>query len=178
MKVYPEKCKGLGPEAIRARACNLVKKMMLKGKSAKRINSENKKFYQNSEPEMVEVLKKKYELGLLSEEELYSRMDELSKKSTSDQAKFNATKEMRQWVREAKSEIEANKLSALEIVPLMVDALTELPRLKYVEVLKGVRAKRLAKNSERGIVYNPDEIREKQRRDVMFRGAKRRGFEI
>jgi hypothetical protein len=178
MKVFPEKCKMLKPVDIRARASHLVKKFMIKGRTAKKIRTANNNARANASADLVGYVKKQYELGLLSEEELYARMDELSKKSTSDQTKFNATKEMRQWVREAKSEIEANQLSKLTVVQLMIDALSDLPRIKYVEVLRGVKKTRVAMNKERGIVYNPDEIREKQRQDIMFRGAPRRGFEI
>jgi hypothetical protein len=169
-KVFPEKCAKLKPMDIRARASNLVKKLMIKGKTKEKIKLKNRRDSHNQDIKMVDYLKKQYELGMLSEEDMYKRMDDLSRLSTSDQTRFNATKEMRQWVREAKSEIEANKLSALEVVPLMVDALTEIPKSKYIQILAGVRKTRARINRERMIEYDPDTIRNAQRSDVMYRG--------
>jgi len=166
-KAYPEKCVGLKPSHIRVRAHYLLKKYKLKGKNYKKLRSDNKRVLLNAKPEMVDYIKKQYEIGLLSEEELFKRMDSLSKHSTSDQTQFNATKEMRQWVREAKSEIEANKMSVLEVVPLMVDAISELTKEKYLKVLKGVRAKRHSINKEKNIIYDADVIRNSQRQNMI-----------
>ncbi len=172
-RAFPEKCSTMAEMSIRAAAAAMVKKFLLKNKTLKSVKRRNKIDFDNaiSQNHVVEYVKKQYQMGLISEDELYARMDALSSHSTSDQARFNATKEMRQWVREARGELEANKLSALEIVPLLIDAISELPRSKYIEVLRGAKKRRILKNKEKSIIYNPDEIREKQRQDLIMKNG-------
>lgn len=143
--------------------CKLVKKFNLKGKTKAIVTLKNRTFNLETNKNLADLVKQKYLNGEINEETLFVRMDNLSQRSQSDQARFNATKEMRQWLKEAKQEVDASRLSQLDIVQLMRDALSALPKDRYLGVLRETRRKRQEIIKERNIIYDPDKIREKER---------------
>lgn len=167
--VWPDMAKN--PQSARNKGSILVRKFGLKGKNLETVKLQNRHRNDNAE-NAVEVIKRKYKQGLIDEEELYRRMDNLSKRSTSDQARFTATREMYAWLKEAKKEVEASRLSQLDIITLMVDSLSALPREKYKSVLRETRKKRQQVIKERIIVYDPDEIRQAERAKMIDGGDK------
>jgi hypothetical protein len=138
-QVFPKFISNDGSARNKAHA--LIKKFNLKGQNLK--NSPYR-FVRNPEADekMTQIIKQKWAVGELDEAELFSRMHHLSTHSLSDQTRFAATKELKLWAKEAKMEVEANKLSMLDIVNLMSMALADLPREKYIDVLKKTRFKR------------------------------------
>jgi len=161
----------------RTKGSNLMKKFGLRGQS-KRIRQElaaQNRLSKTADVEksaaIVNHTKQLYMSGAINEEELFSRMDKLSRNSISDQARIVATREIREWLKEAQSEVEANNLAMMEIIPLMVNALADLPKEKYAAVLKGCRAKRQKLIQERTAKYNAEEIRQKERERLSGAGG-------
>jgi len=133
----------------------LVRKFGLKSKRRDKKLKESK--------DIVGYVVDKYKLGEITEEELYKEMKRLAFHSNSDQTRFNALARLKEWLAEATTEYEAAKLSMLDIVPLMTEALADLPRGKYIEVLLGVHKKRLSLNKERRARYDADLERKEER---------------
>ena len=111
---------------------------------------------------IISYVKQKYTAGEINEEELFAQMRHLAYRSPSDDTKYKAVRELKLWVREIKSEIEAHKLMEKDIIDLLASALIELPKVKYMKLLKSVRLARNKSNWERSIIYNADEVRKEE----------------
>jgi hypothetical protein len=113
--------------------------------------------------DIVNFTKYQYELGNMSEEQLFNEMARLALHAYDDRVRIQATQLMREWLKEAKSSIEAQRLSELETVDLMIDALSSLPREKYIAVLRGVKPKRDDLIKRRNEKIDVDSIVRKER---------------
>jgi hypothetical protein len=120
---------------------------------------------------IVEHTKKLYMAGAINEEDLFQRMDNLSRSSISDQARIIATREMREWLKEATAEVEANNLAMMDVVTLMVNALSDLPKSKYLDVIRKCRKRRQDLIYERTAKYDAEEIRQKERERLINSGG-------
>jgi hypothetical protein len=161
--VWPVRCKKTSYASVLG--CEMVKKFNLKGKDlekVKRVHREAAKGRKREEL-IVPYVKDLYLAGQITEEELVKRMARISERSLSEAARFNATKELREWLKEAKEELEANRLSEVDIIPLMIAALVELPREKYIKVLLGMHKKRSQLSREKNKVFDADKIREMEK---------------
>jgi len=112
-----------------------------------------------SSENIIGYVKQKYEAGEINEEELFAQMRHLAYRSPSDDTKYKAVRELKLWVREIKSEIEAHKLMEKDVVDLIVSAMADLPKDKYRKVLKNIRTYRKNIIKERTIIYNADNVR-------------------
>ena len=151
-------------------ATMLVKKFKLKGKSLKTIRANG--HATKSPGDMIRFVKEKYLAGEISEQDLLDSIKDLKDHSTQDTVRLAAIKEMKEWYREARSEFEANKLAMQDIVPLMADALSHLPREKYVAVLKDCRRRRLKDIYARTIVYDADKVRKAEIEKIKSQGGR------
>jgi len=168
LEVWPERGKNVS--SARCSASNMVKKFNLKGKNSEWFNRQIQNSREDIESKIISHVKSMYIAGEIDENELFKRMSRLSSHAVSDQTRFVATKELRQWVREAKAEVEANKLSLMDIISLMINALSDLPKIKYIEVLKGARKKRMELIKERTIFFDPDKIRNEVKNKMISGG--------
>jgi hypothetical protein len=168
LKVKPEMQRSMS--YTRVLASNLVKKFGLKGKTRRTAYLAKKNLEPNCPEKVIRHVKDMYLSGELNESDLVSRMADLSESSTSDSTRFAATKELREWLKEAQSDIDANRLSTMEIVPLMISALADLPRDKYKAVLRGCRKRRMETIKERSIVFDADEMRRLEKEKMTKNG--------
>lgn len=152
-------------QQARTKGWLLVKKFNLKGRN--KILTAKK----HGISDLVRYVEDKYKHGEIDEEELFSEMRNLAYHSTSDQTRFNALSRLKEWFTEARSEIEASKLSSIEIEQLMIDAMSNLPNNKYLGVLRGIREKRQKLIKERSIIYDPDTERHKELEIIMKHGG-------
>lgn len=122
--------------------------------------------------DMVGYAKKQLEMGVIGEEECWDIVRTLMRTSIDDRTRFVAAKEMREWIKEAKVEIEGQNLSQLEVTKLLVNSISVLPITLYKEVLKEVRARRREIIKERGKKLTNTDIDKiiKEEREQMQRG--------
>ena len=165
LEVWPEKKWSIN--YVRVLASRLTKKFGLRGKNKENFKREQRNKYDRSGNGIVQHVKDLYLSGAIDEAELFRRMGKLSEHSASDAARFSATKELRIWLKEAQEEVEANRLAMTDIVSLMIAALSELPKEKYMAVLKGCRNRRLEIIEERTAKFDVDEIRKTERERVV-----------
>lgn len=151
--------------------CRLKKKFKLTAKNRITINKKGELKKTNTPirttSDMVSLIKEKYANGELDEENLYRQMRDLAYRSDFDQVRFNALKELKIWVKEAKNEIEAAELSKRNVVDLMASALSDLPKDKYMKVLVGVRVRRRVFRREMVKTFDAETIRNEERRKVI-----------
>lgn len=168
LRVWPERQRSQA--YARVLASNLLKKFNLKGKTARQNRQDIRNLELNTPDKVIRHVKDMYMSGELNETDLVARMARLSDSSTSDSTRFAATKELREWLKEAQSEIDANRLSVMEIVPLMISALADLPKDKYKAVLRGCRKRRQDVIRERSIVYDAEKIRKEEKEKIIKMG--------
>jgi hypothetical protein len=161
LQVWPER--GRNENSAKVFASNLLKKFGIKKKRQEDIRKARHNLTLNTPEKIVRHMKDMYLSGAMTEADLVARMARLSESSISESTRFAATKELREWLKEAQSEVEANKLSIMEIEPLMVAALAELPKDKYITVLRECRRRRTILIKERNITYDAETIRKQER---------------
>lgn len=93
--------------------------------------------------EMVLFAARQYKAGALTEEELWDQMYTLSREAIQESVRMAATDKLKSWYDLARADIKSSELSEQDIVTLLIGAISDLPREKYLAVLRGARAKRL-----------------------------------
>jgi hypothetical protein len=170
LEVWPEKKWSIN--YVRVLASRLTKKFGLRGKNKEKLRQVQRDKHDRTGNGIVQHVKELYLSGAIDEKELFRRMGVLSEHSASDAARFSATKELRVWLKEAQEEVEANKLAMTDVVSLMISALSELPKEKYMAVLKGCRKRRLDVIAERTAIFDVEEIRKAERERIVQDGAR------
>lgn len=96
--------------------------------------------------------------GKITPDYLFLQLAEVAFHDVDAKARVPALRLLMEWREKIEAQEKAKVMPEKEVTDLLIDALSKIPRSKYIEVLKGCRAKRLVLIKERNKVIPVDEL--------------------
>lgn len=115
----------------------------------------------------IDMMKEDYEAGLVTFKELYNRVNQIAKKHKDGYLRLKANTQLMTMNAELEKTERARTMAERDVVELLINSLSTIPREKYKQVLKGCREKRLKLIRERNRTINVDRIIEEEERKAL-----------
>jgi hypothetical protein len=118
-----------------------------------------------------QVLQELVSKGDLSFLELFQEMKKIAMYSKDQRSQIPALVHLKSWWEEAQEILTKTSMAERDVVDLLIDALTAIPREKYIEVLKMVRERRLELIHKRNMQIDVEAIIKDEQAKKGFTGT-------
>ena len=118
----------------------------------------------------IDMMNDDYKSGLVTFKELYNRVNEIAKKHKDGYLRLKANIRLQEMNEELEKTEQARNMAEKDVIDLLINSLSMIPREKYHSVLRGCRVRRLKLIKERRKKIDVEGIIEEEEQKSLLGG--------